>query len=78
MPIQKFKSLEEARRAQRSIPGSETNLRRLRFVLEFWSRVRPKAHTRGVTKFRSMEEADATAVERDEPRSEQTGNPVSA
>ena len=64
MPIQKFRSFDEARRAQRSIPGSETNLRRLRFVLEFWSRVRPKTHARGVTKFRSSEDADAALSQR--------------
>ncbi len=59
MAIQKFKSFDHARRAQRSVPGSDMNLRRLRFVFEFWSRLRPQSHQRGVTKFRTMEEADA-------------------
>lgn len=57
MPIQKFRSPDEARCAQRSVPGSETNIRRMRFVLEFWSRVHPREIRRGVSKYRSQREA---------------------
>lgn len=57
MPVQKFRTFEEARRTQRSVPGSETNIRRLSFVLEFWSRVRPKKVQSGVFKYRSLQEA---------------------
>lgn len=64
MPIQKFRSPDEARRAQRSEPGSETNIRRMRFVLEFWSRVRPRAIHRGVTKYHSVREAQDAARSR--------------
>lgn len=59
MPVHKFRTPEEARHAQRSIPGSETNVRRMRFVLQFWSRVRPKRVPHGVFKYRSQQEADA-------------------
>lgn len=61
MPVRKFHSNEEAREAQRSLPGSEENVRRLRAVLEFWSRARPKQIRRGVTKYRSVGEAQDAA-----------------
>lgn len=64
MPIQKFRSLDEARAAQRSRPGSEENLRRLRAVLLFWSRARPKTFQRGVFKYRSVQEAQDAALSR--------------
>lgn len=57
MPVQKFRSLEEARRAQRSEPGSETNVRRLAFVLDFWSRLHPHKIKHGVFKYRTPAEA---------------------
>jgi hypothetical protein len=57
MPIKKYRSLDEAKADQRSEPGSETNIRRMTFVLDFWSRVRPKTVPRGVFKYRSIEEA---------------------
>jgi hypothetical protein len=57
MPVQKFRSSDDARRAQRSTPGSDANIRRMRFVLDFWSRVHPRQIRRGVTKYRSPVEA---------------------
>jgi hypothetical protein len=62
MPVQKFRSSDEARRAQRSVPGSEENIRRMRFVLDFWSRVHPREIRRGVTKYRSRNEGDDDAI----------------
>lgn len=59
MPVKKFRSLEEASAAMRCEPRSKEHLRRLRFSYEFWSRVRPRTFPRGVTRYRSMEEADA-------------------
>lgn len=58
MPVQKFRSLDEARRAQRSTPGGAEIARRMRFVLEFWSRLRPCRVPHGVFKFRSHDEAE--------------------
>ena len=57
MPVTKFRTPEEATLHHRSIPGSETNIRRLAFVLEFWSRIHPRKIRRGVFKFRSPQEA---------------------
>ena len=59
MPVTKFRSLDEARAAQWSEGGSEENLRRLRFVLKFWSRLRPRRVPHGVFRYRSIEEANA-------------------
>lgn len=64
MPVQKFRSPDEARRALRSEPGSETNVRRMIFVLDFWSRLRPKTAPRGVFKFRSLQDAQQAAISR--------------
>ena len=62
MPVEKFRSTDDARRAQRSSPGSPENLRRLAFVLEFWSRVHPRVPRPGVFKYRSMAEANQDAA----------------
>jgi hypothetical protein len=64
MPVQKFRTSDDARSAQRSVPGSETNVRRMKFVLEFWSRARPKQVPHGVFKYRSPEEARDSARSR--------------
>jgi len=58
MPVQKFRSLDEARKALWSEGGSPENLRRLRFSYEFWSRVHPRQFPRGVWKYRSLQEAN--------------------
>jgi hypothetical protein len=63
MPVQKFRTFDDARRSQRSEPGSAENLRRLAFVLDFWSRARKRKVPHGVFKFRSPEEADAARLE---------------
>lgn len=59
MPIQKFKSQDEARRSLWSDSGSAQNLRRLAAILHFWSRMRPLRFPRGVRKYRSIVEATA-------------------
>lgn len=64
MPVQKFRSLSEASAALQCKPGSAENLRRLRFAYEFWSRMRPKHPPRGVSRYRSVEEADAALSRR--------------
>lgn len=64
MPVEKFRSLDDARRAQRSEPGSERNVRRMTFVLQFWSRVHPKRVQHGVFKYRSPHEAQDAALSR--------------
>jgi hypothetical protein len=64
MPVTKFRSSEEARRSQRSEPGSETNVRRMTFVLDFWARLRPKTIAHGVFKYRSPQEGQDAALSR--------------
>jgi hypothetical protein len=64
MPVQKFHSPDDARRAQRSEPGSETNVQRIDFVLEFWSRIHPRKVPHGVFKYRSQKEAQDAALSR--------------
>ena len=64
MPVQKFRTPDEARKAQRSVPGSEENVRRLRTILEFWSKARPRLIPRGVHKYRSVQEAQDAAHSR--------------
>lgn len=61
MPVEKFRTLDEARSAQQVEPLSPARLRQLRFVYEFWSRIRrPRGSVpRGVTRYRSIEEANA-------------------
>jgi hypothetical protein len=64
MPVEKFRSLDDARRAQRSEPGSALNVRRMTFVLEFWSRIHPKRVPHGVFKYRSPQEVQDAALSR--------------
>jgi hypothetical protein len=59
MPIQKFRSLDEASAARRCEPRSAEHLRRLRFTYAFWSRLRPRIVVQGVHRYRSIEEANA-------------------
>lgn len=62
MAVEKFRSHADARRGQRSRPGSDENVRRMTFVLDFWSRLRPKTVARGVHKYRSPQEAQDAAL----------------
>lgn len=62
MPVEKFRSFDAARDAQRSESGSDVNIRRMRAVLEFWSIARPKTIRRGVFKYRSVQEAQDAAL----------------
>ncbi len=61
MPVQKFRTPDDARRAQQSVPGSEENIRRMRTILEFWSKARPRTILRGVHKYRSVQDAQRDA-----------------
>jgi hypothetical protein len=61
MPVQKFRTPDEARVAQRSVAGSEQNIRRLRAILDFWSKARPRRILRGVHKYHSVQEAQQDA-----------------
>lgn len=63
MPVKKYRDLAEARRDQWSEGGSDENIRRLRFVLKLWGRLRPKRFPRGVFRYRSIEDANAAAEE---------------
>jgi hypothetical protein len=61
MPVQKFRTSDEARQAQQSVAASEQNIRRLRAILDFWSKARPRKILRGVRKYRSVQEAQQDA-----------------
>jgi hypothetical protein len=58
MPVWKFRSFEEARRALWVEPGDPTLGPRLRAVWEFGARLYPRVAPRGVRKFRSIEDAN--------------------
>jgi len=60
MPVQKFRTHEEARRALWIPPGDPRIPRRLRYWLGVWTVLYPLARPRGVSKFRSIEEANAS------------------
>jgi hypothetical protein len=64
MPITKLRLNEEHRNVSRAAPGSPANVARMRFVLEFWSRVRARHVVHGVSKYRSIEEAQDAALSR--------------
>lgn len=64
MAVTKFRTPDEASSAQRSAPGSDANVRRMRAILEFWSHARPRKVPRGVFKYRSIEEANAALSRR--------------
>jgi hypothetical protein len=64
MPVQKFRSTDDPLLQERSRSGSPENLRRLAFVLAFWSHVRPRSAPRGVFKYRSIEESQAATLSR--------------
>jgi hypothetical protein len=58
MPIQKFTSLDEARRALWASPGQPDLLTRIEALWTFSLRLVPRQIPRGVRKFRSLEEAN--------------------
>jgi len=60
MGVQKFRSFEEAERALWSEGGSEQNLRRLEWLYGLWSALTVRHPWRGVHRYRSLEEANAS------------------
>jgi len=60
MPVQKFRTHEEARRALWIAPGDPRIPRKLQHWLGTWARLYPLGRPRGVQKFRSIEEANAS------------------
>jgi hypothetical protein len=56
MPVEKFRSLEEMNRAPLARGESSDFHRFLRHCARYWA-IAPKAHPRGVVKFRSLAEA---------------------
>jgi hypothetical protein len=63
MPIQKFKDLDEARKALWRSSGSSDLVLRIKKLWAFSERLTPFRIPRGVRKFRSIEEAN---LERDQ------------
>ena len=60
MPVQKFRTLDEMRRAQRMAPDDPRLPRVIRFNWELgWAMAGSFVPPRGVFKFRSIEEANA-------------------
>jgi len=60
MPVQKFRTHEEARRALWLSPGDPRIPRRMRHVYHVAIGLYPLARPRGVSKFHSIEEANAS------------------
>lgn len=58
MPIQRFRTFEEARRDLWLPPGDPKLLARVRSLWEFSARLAPPNMPRGVRKFRTIEEAN--------------------
>jgi len=63
MPIQRFKSSEEAREALWVLPGDPHLIPRIRKLWDFAARLAPGAAPRGVRKFRSVEDAQRDRAE---------------
>ncbi len=58
MPVQKFRSLDEARDALWGDPRDPTYLRRVAWLWRFAEEVAPRRFPRGVHRYRSIEEAN--------------------
>ncbi len=58
MPVQRFRSFADARRALWLPPGDPKLLARIRTLWDFSARLAPGAAPRGVRKFRTLEEAN--------------------
>jgi len=58
MPVQKFRSFEEAREALWGEPGDPDHLRRVAWLWAFAERLYPMIFPHGVYRFTSIEEAD--------------------
>lgn len=57
MPIQKFRTFEEAREALWGRPGDPQHLKRIAWLWAFSQRIRPARPRPGVKRFRSLQEA---------------------
>jgi len=85
MPVQKFRSFEEARAALWTQPGSEQTIATLRSLLNLWNRLRPMRFRPGVYRYRSIDEAArgaesilAQVTEENRHREIQPGLPLAA
>ena len=58
MPVQRFRTFDDARRDLWLPPGDPKLLARIRSLWEFSARLAPCAMPQGVRKFRSLEEAN--------------------
>jgi hypothetical protein len=58
MPVQKFRSFDEAREALWGEPGEPGYLRRIAWLWAFADRLYPRRFPRGVHRFASIEEAN--------------------
>lgn len=58
MPVQKFRSLDEAQRALWGNPCDGHYLRRLAWLFRLADRLAPRHYPRGVHRYRSMAEAN--------------------
>ena len=56
MPTRRYRTFEEAQRAQWLPSGDPRIAKRLRQVLDLWARLRPVARPPGLHRFRSVEE----------------------
>ncbi len=59
MPVQKFRSFEQAERALWTVGGSKENLSRLEWLYGLWSALRLQPPFRGLHRYRSLQEANA-------------------
>lgn len=59
MPVQKFRTLDEAREALWGEPGSAEHLRRVAWLWAFGRKLQPRRYPPGVHRYRSIEEAAA-------------------
>lgn len=66
MPVQKFRSLEEAERALWTKGGSEENLRRLSWLYRLSADPGKRPIQRGVQRYRSNEEANSARFDWDQ------------
>jgi hypothetical protein len=58
MPVQKFRSFDEARRALWGDPGDPAYLRRVAWLWAFADRLHPRRFPHGVYRYASIEEAN--------------------
>ena len=65
MPVQKFRSFEEAREALWGEPGDPGYLRQIAWLWAFSARVAPRRYPKGVHRYRSIGEANRAREEWD-------------